>query len=53
MAAPGADSINEILHATVGEMLAVAGEMEATDNSNSFLNRIEGFAEIMSTMTQT
>ena len=51
MAAPSADSINEILHATVGEMLAVAEEMEATDNSNGFLNHIEGFAEIMSTIS--
>ena len=34
MAAPGADSINEILHATLGEMLAVAEEMEATANSH-------------------
>ena len=48
MAAPSADSINEILHATVGEMLAVAEEIEATVNSNNFFNHIEGFAEIMS-----
>ena len=53
MAAPSADSINEILHATVGEMLAVAEEIEATVNSNNFFNHIEGFAEIMSTISDT
>ena len=47
MAAPGADSINEILHATLGEMLAVAEEMEATANSNFLLHHIESFAEII------
>ena len=43
MAAPGADSINE--------MLAVAEKMEATDNSHCFKNHIEGFAEIISTIS--
>ena len=33
MAAPGADSMKEILHATVVEILAVAEKMEATANS--------------------
>ena len=47
MAAPGADSINEILHATLGEMLAVAEEMEATANSHFLLHNIESFAEII------
>ena len=51
MAAPGAESVNEILHATVVEMLAVAGQMEATDDSLFFLNHIEGFAEIIATIS--